>query len=111
MEAIEIKGTVLELAETQTVGDNFKKRDVAIELADGNPQYPEHISLQGIKDLCDKMDELQPGTEATFKVNLKGRAWTNKEGKKIYFNTLQIWKFEVTKSVPISSEVDEKPPF
>lgn len=119
MEAIEIKGTVIELSDKETIGDNFTKRTVVIELSDGNLQYPEYISLQGIKDTCDKMDELQPGTEATFKINLKGRAWTNKDGKKVYFNTLQIWKFEVTKSVAVNisgssgavSDESQDPPF
>lgn len=111
MEAIEIKSVVIHLFDTEEVGEKkFKKRDIAVEILDGNPQYPEQILLQGIKDLCDTMDELQPGTEVTFHVNLKGRAWTDKNGKKVWFNTLQIWKFDVIRSVQLSQEVYNVPP-
>lgn len=104
MEAILIKGTVVNLAETVEVGEKkFKKRDIAIEI-EGGGQYPQEVSLQGTKDLCEKMDDLAPGTEASFHVNLNGRKWTNKEGVDQWFNTLQIWKFEVTKSVAVSSD-------
>lgn len=117
MEAIEIKSVVIHLFDTEEVGEKkFKKRDIAVEILDGNPNYPEQICLQGVKDLCDKMDELQPGTEVIFKVNLKGRPWTDKTGKKVWFNTLQIWKFDVVRSVAVSGPVvvpddEEEPPF
>lgn len=103
MEAILIKGTVVNLAETVEVGEKkFKKRDIAVEL-EGGGQYTQEVLLQGVKDTCDKMDDLVPGTEASFHVNLNGRKWTNKEGVDQWFNTLQIWKFEVNKSVPVST--------
>ena len=109
MEAILIKGTVVNLADTVEVGEKkFKKRDIAIEI-EGGGQYPQEVSLQGTKDLCEKMDDLVPGTEASFYVNLNGRKWTNKEGVDQWFNTLQIWKFEVTKSVAVSSVAEAVP--
>ena len=109
MEAILIKGTVVNLADTVEVGEKkFKKRDIAIEI-EGGGQYPQEVCLQGTKDLCEKMDDLVAGTEASFHVNLNGRKWINDKGIPTWFNTLQIWKFEVTKSVAVSSAASVSP--
>ncbi|MBC7654360.1 MAG: DUF3127 domain-containing protein [Oligoflexus sp.] len=108
MEAIKIQGKVINLGNTIEVGEKkFKKREIVIIL-DADSQYPQEIALQGTRDLCDKMDDLVIGTEVLFHINLNGRKWTNKEGIYQWFNSLQIWKFEVITSV---SFVDNEPAF
>jgi single-stranded DNA-binding protein len=90
---MEIKGKVVELGETIQVTDSLKKRELIVEYAE-NPQYPEYLKFEAIQDRCDLMDELTPGDEVEVHFNLKGRPWTDKTGKKVYFNSMQIWKIK-----------------
>lgn len=95
---MEITGSVLEIGQTTQVTDKFKKRDLILEYAD-NPQYPEQIKFEAHQAVCDKLDELRPGDTIKVHFNLKGRKWTDKNGKDQYFNTLSIWKFDVNQTV------------
>lgn len=95
---MEIKGKVLEVGQTVEVSDKFKKRDLIVEYAE-NPLYPEMIKFEAHKDTCSKLDELRVGDAITVHFNLRGRPWTDKQGKVQYFNTLALWKFEVNQTV------------
>jgi hypothetical protein len=92
---METTGKLVEVFETQQVSDKFKKRDFVLEIAE-NPQYPETVKFELQQDKCSLIDNYQQGTEITVSFNLRGRSWTNPQGVKQYFNTLQAWK--VTKS-------------
>lgn len=92
---MDIKGKVHEVLETQNVTDTFKKREIVVEIAE-NPQYPEYVKFEAIQDRCSLLDNAKVGDDIEVFFNLKGRAWTDKNGKKQYFNTLQIWKVEIT---------------
>lgn len=116
---MEITGTVLEIGQTTQVTDKFKKRDLILEYAD-NPQYPEQIKFEAHQAVCDKLDELRPGDTIKVHFNLRGRKWTDKQGKDQYFNTLALWKFEVNQTVatppppapvPSSAPEDDDLPF
>lgn len=87
----EIKGLVHELPQANQVSDKLKKQDLIIEYAD-NPQYPEFLKFEAINDKCTLLDSLSVGDEVEVYFNYKGRPWTDKTGKKSYFNSLQIWK-------------------
>jgi len=104
---MEITGIVKEVGETEAVTEKFQKRSLIIEYAE-NPQYPEFIKIEANQDKCNKLDELRPGDEVTVHFNLRGRPWTDKNGKTSYFNTLALWKFSVNKTAPnnLSSPVD-----
>ncbi len=89
---MKIKGILVEVFETQTVKETFRKREFVVEVQE-NPQYPEYIKLEAIQDKCDMLDQYTVGSdEVTVDFNLKGRAWVNAQGVKQYFNTLQAWK-------------------
>lgn len=94
---MEITGKVHEILPTTEVTATFKKRELIIEYAE-NVQYPEFIKLEAHKDTCDKLDELRVGDNITVQFNLRGRPWTDKNGKTAYFNTLAIWKFQVNQT-------------
>jgi hypothetical protein len=91
---MEIKGKVHEVSEVMNVTDTFKKRELVVEFAE-NPQYPEYVKFEAIQDRCSLMDNVKVGDNVEVFFNLKGRPWTDKAGKKQYFNTLQIWKVNV----------------
>ncbi|KHJ37155.1 hypothetical protein PBAC_26900 [Pedobacter glucosidilyticus] len=91
---MEIKGKVHEVSEVMNVTDTFRKRELVVEFAE-NPQYPEYVKFEAIQDRVSLMDNLKVGDDVEVAFNLKGRPWTDKSGKKQYFNTLQVWKVTV----------------
>ena len=82
-------GTIVAIGQTQQVSEKFRKRDLVIEISG---EYPQTVSFQLTQDRCEKADMLNTGQTATIHFNLRGRAWTDKEGQVKYFNTLECWK-------------------
>jgi len=41
------------------------------------------------------LDNVKTGDDVEVFFNLNGRPWTDKAGKKTYFNSLQLWKVNV----------------
>ncbi|OKS89177.1 DUF3127 domain-containing protein [Mucilaginibacter polytrichastri] len=88
---MDIKGKVHEVSATMQVTDSLKKRELILEYIE-NPQYPEYIKFEAIQDRCNLLDSVKVGDNVEVAFNLKGRPWTDKTGKKSYFNSLQLWK-------------------
>ncbi len=88
---MEIKGKVHFVSDVINVTETFRKRELVIEFAE-NPQYPEFVKFEAIQDRVSLMDDVKLGQDVEVFFNLKGREWTNKQGEKQYFNTLQVWK-------------------
>ncbi len=91
---MDIKGKVIELSDVMQVTDSFKKRELVIEYAE-NPTYPEFIKFEALQDRAALLDQVKVNDMVEVFFNLKGRPWTDKTGKKSYFNTLVIWKVNV----------------
>jgi len=91
---MEIKGKVHEVSATAQVTESLKKRELILEYIE-NPQYPEYLKFEAIQDRCALLDSVKPGDDVEVFFNLKGRPWTDKTGKKTYFNSLQLWKVNV----------------
>lgn len=88
----EITGTIVVIEDTMQITETFTKREFVLEVIDNNPEYPELIKFEVIKDKCSLLDSFQVGQEITISYNIKGRKWTDQQGKDKYFNTLQAWK-------------------
>jgi hypothetical protein len=88
-----LKGTLIEIFDTQNVSDRFSKREFVLEYAD-NPQYPQVVKFEVTQDRCGMLDEFKVGEEVDVQFNVRGRAWTNPQGAKQYFNTLQAWRID-----------------
>ena len=88
-----IKGKVLEIFPVQQVKESFRKREFVVEYRD-NGQYSEYIKFELIQDRCDLLNEFKIGDEVDVQFNLKGRVWTNPQGEKVYFNSLQAWRID-----------------
>lgn len=88
---MQITGKVHEIGFTEHVSDKLSKRDLIIEYAE-NPQYPEYIKIEAINAKCDLLDNVKEGENVVVDFNIKGRPWTDKTGKIVYFNSLQLWK-------------------
>ncbi len=103
---MEIKAKLLQLFDTQSVTNTFKKREFVVEYAD-NPQYPEFIKFELIQDKCDLIDQFEVGQMITIHFNLKGRKWTDPKGMVKYFNTLQAWRIESGGTAEASLQEEE----
>lgn len=101
---MDIKGKVHFVSDVINVTDTFRKRELVVEYAE-NPQYPEYVKFEAIQDRVNLMDNISVGQEVEVSFNLKGREWTNKQGEKQYFNTLQLWRVN-----PVSGEAAPSAP-
>lgn len=93
---MEIRGTIYEIGQVTQVTETVKKIDFVVEYIE-NPQYPEYLKFEAIQARADLLNEVAVGDEVEVFFNLRGRPWTDKTGKKTYFNSLQMWKINVTK--------------
>lgn len=91
---MEIKGKCYAVGKTEQVSDKFKKRELIVEYIE-NPQYPEYLKFEAGNDKCDLLDNIRVGDDIEVFFNLRGRTWTDKQGKKSYFNSLQLWKINI----------------
>jgi hypothetical protein len=100
---MDITGILKVKSETQQVSEKFKKREFV--LTDNSSQYPQHISFQLTQDKCSLLDNYNIGDEMKVHFNLRGREWTDPQGKVKYFNSLEAWRIEggATASAPASS--------
>ncbi|VAW26348.1 hypothetical protein MNBD_BACTEROID06-929 [hydrothermal vent metagenome] len=92
--SLSISGSILEISDVQQIKETFKKREFVLELTE-NPQYPEFIKFELIQDKCALLDAYKVSDRVTVHFNLKGRKWTDREGKVVYFNSLQAWRMEL----------------
>src|SRR5215217_5170867 len=88
---MDIKGKVHEIGATMQVTDSLKKRELIVEYVE-NPQYPEYLKFEAIQDKCNLLDNVKAGDDVEVFFNLRGRPWTDKTGKKSYFNSMVVWR-------------------
>jgi hypothetical protein len=105
---MDIKGKAHYVSDIINVTDSFRKRELVVEFSE-NPQYPEFVKFEAIQDRCALMDNVKVGDDVEVFFNLKGREWTNKQGEKQYFNTLQLWKVNVLSGTAGASPVTNSP--
>ncbi len=107
--SLSISGSILEISEVQQIKETFKKREFVLELTE-NPQYPEFIKFELIQDKCALLDAYKLSDKVTVHFNLKGRKWTDREGKVVYFNSLQAWRIELEGSAKTPSNTPSSAP-
>ena len=88
-----IEGKLHAKFDTQEVSEKFKKRDFVVEYVD-NPLYPQYVSFQVNQDRCTLIDNFAVGDKVEVTFNLRGREWTNPQGEKKFFNTLEAWRIQ-----------------
>ena len=93
----EAQGEIYSIGETTSYGQNgFTKREFVIKLTgDGeNPDYPNYVALELIKDKCALMDSYNQGDEVVVHFNLNGRLWSAPGKPEKCFTSLQAWRVE-----------------
>ncbi|WP_423146511.1 DUF3127 domain-containing protein [Rubrolithibacter danxiaensis] len=106
---MDIKGKVHEILPVQNVTETFKKRELIIEFAE-NPQYPEFIKFEALQDKVNLFDNLKVGDQVEVFFNLRGRPWTDRNGKTAYFNTLVVWRINILSGQQNTAQTPEYAP-
>lgn len=86
-----IEGKIHAIFDTVQISEKFRKREFVIDSQE-NPMYPQYLKFELIQDKCDILKGYKVGDVVGVTFNLKGREWTNPEGTKKYFNTLDAWR-------------------
>ena len=108
---MEITGRVYRVFDTETLANNFQKREFVIDYAE-NPSYPQKIKFELIKDKVDVINGFSEGDAVVVHFNLRGREWSGPAGETKFFNTLQAWKLErmeATQPQPQTTEQQAPP--
>ena len=87
----------------QEFGANNFKVVKFVVVDDSNADYPQTLELQATQDKAEnliKYNKVDDRVDVSF--NLRGREWTNKEGKTSVFNTIEAWK--IFKAEPTNGE-------
>jgi hypothetical protein len=91
MSELKLTGRVLAIMDKQQVNDKFAKREFVIET---DEKYPQQVKFELTQDYCDLIDTYKIGQSINVSFNIRGRAWTNKQGKDVYFVSLNAWRLE-----------------
>lgn len=84
------KGTVIAIFDVQTISDKFRKREVV--LSDTNDKYPQEVKFQAVNDKVGLLDGVKIGDVLEVEYNLRGRRSTTKDGKEVWYNSLDLWR-------------------
>jgi hypothetical protein len=103
---MDIKGKVHEVGDVMTVSEKFKKRELIVEYAE-NPTYPEYIKFEAVQDKVSMFDNIKAGDQGEIFFNLRGRPWTDKNGKTSYFNTLVAWRINILSGAEAGTQTPE----
>ena len=85
-----IKGKIKQILNTEEKG-NFKVRKLIIETMD---KYPQTVALDFAQNNVGLLDDpvCKVGNNVEVFYNVRGRAWENREGKTLWFTSLQGWR-------------------
>ena len=84
--SLQVTGELYKVFPTEQKTELFQAREFVL-LIPGN--YPQYAKFQLVQHRTALIDLYREGQEITVHFDLRGREWTNKEGKKVYFTTLQ----------------------
>jgi hypothetical protein len=92
MEKLELEGTIEKINDTIKFDSGFQKREFVINTGG---DYPQQVKFEVIKDKCDTLTQYNKvGDFVNVSFNIKGKEFTNKDGKVMLFNTLLAWKIQ-----------------
>jgi hypothetical protein len=87
------------------VSEKFKKREFV--LTDNAQSYPQTILFQLTQDRTSLIENAKVGDEVTVHFLLKGREWKNPQGEIKFFNSLDVFRVETSKSGGSKSNAQE----
>jgi hypothetical protein len=101
-------GTIKAIFDEQVVSDKFRKREFVLTT---NDKYPQDVLFQLTQGNTDLIDTIRVGEQVEVSYNLNGKEYTNKEGKTMYFNSLNVWQVAIQQgSTPAPQQVQQGTP-
>ena len=94
MSELKITGKIIAIMEKQQVTDTFAKREFVIET---DELYPQMVKFEFSQAACYLIDKHKVGDDINVFFNVRGRAWENKQGKTVYFVSVNAWRLEAVK--------------
>ena len=98
----ELTGKIKVINDTQTFDSGFQKREFVVTTND--PNYPQDIKLELIKDKCSVLDTYKVGQDVKVSFNLRGNEFKGK-----YYVNLQAWRIELNGGVANPNEPQDNP--
>ena len=95
MSELKLTGAIIAIMEKQQVTDTFAKREFVIET---DEQYPQMVKFELIQAKCEDIDKHKLGETVTVHFNVVGRKWNDKQGKDVYFVSVNAWRLEAVQS-------------
>lgn len=97
------------IGEIKEFGANNFKVVKFVVVDDSSSEYPQTLELQCTQDKAENLIKYNKvGDRVDVDFNLRGREWTNAEGKVSVFNTIEAWKVlkaETTNAEPTNFQV------
>lgn len=109
MASIQLKDVqVVHKSSVQQVSDKFSKVELLVTETEGD--YRQSYKVQAANKNLDKVANINVGDVVTIDANLNGKLFTNKQGEKVVYNSIDIWKIQVSGNIqppqPKSGKVD-----
>ncbi len=91
MRAIAV-GTIAQIGPVEAFGENgFVKQEVVIKTVE---EFPQVYNIEFTKGNIELAKDLEVGQNVKITIRISGREYTNDEGKKTVFHSLNAWKVE-----------------
>jgi hypothetical protein len=87
---MELNGVLIHIGEIQTINE-FKKREFVIETRE---QYSQKLIMELQQDRVDLVEPYKLGEVVNVSINIRGKAYQDKNGQTRYFNSLIAWKIQ-----------------
>jgi hypothetical protein len=71
-----------------------------IEVVEDKPEYAQTLKVEAHQDKVSLFDNLSVGDEVEVSCNLRGKAYTGKDGKLNAINSLVCWKLTKVSGMP-----------
>lgn len=105
--SLQITGELYKVFPAEQKTESFTSREFVIR-TDG--QYPQYVKFQLTQDRTGLIDLYREGQEITVHFDLRGRPWTNQEGKEVYFTILNAWRLEGQAQAPAPASTQAPAP-
>jgi hypothetical protein len=96
---MELLAKILRVENLEQISEKFKKRRIIVEYAK-DIKYPQTLEFTLVQNNVPLADGINPGDEVKLLFDLKGKEFVDKNSITRVFNSLEVWRIEVTKKSP-----------
>lgn len=86
-----LTGRIKSIFDEKRVNDKFNVREFVLTIQEDTP-YPQDILLHLFNNNCDFIIGKHVGDKVECRINIKGKEYITKEGKKGYNNTIECFR-------------------